>query len=212
MALHRSTDVLSLKSKQKLALKKQRLIVKPANPKSKKKEPQVKHFIYWKLLAQKLRKSVFDNTAAKILLLWAKRLKRGIENICKIRRWKNDSVIAIQKNWKSFKCRKLFRRIIKAVVYIQRYWKKVKPLKEKLRKAKKIAIFTSRFAKNRYRKLVKSAKIIQKWFRGYKARLQYKHKIQENLQTSLHIKLKQRQQRLVKERNKRKTAVRKIEA
>jgi len=117
---------------------------------------------------------------------------------------------ALQKNWRMWKERKKFLKLKKNAIKIQRFIRRVK--KTRIFKALKAALkaFSCKLKVN-IDKMQKSAVLIQKVFRKFRAYKKYKPTIIKKVQLTMHQKLVARQSALVQLRNIKKRAVQKIE-
>lgn len=157
------------------------------------------------------RKKYFNKTLAVLLISWKKKLSKGIKKICDYRYTKIQSEILISKNWKCYNSYKKYKNLKNKTIYIQKYWKQVRPFRKLLLKGKFIAKTLSPYIKKIYAAKTTAATRIQKFFKSFKTMKVYQPLIKKKLEESKHRLLLKRQSMLVQDRNRRKVAVKKIE-
>ena len=208
--LYFSADLAGSNSNTKNYIKKIRIVIKATRKENNSNENFSKLKIL-KYFAENLRKNYVDTTLLKMFISWKRKLRRGVIAICLIRSLKIASLIKIQKTWKKYHQQQKFRAILTRIIYIQRYWKFVRPLRKRFIKSRYIAKMISNIVKNINYERNASAILIQQSFSKLKANKMYQPTIKANLTKINHEKLLQRQQLLIKDRNRKKRAVRIIE-
>ncbi|OMJ85360.1 hypothetical protein SteCoe_13333 [Stentor coeruleus] len=110
-----------------------------------------------------------------------------------------------------YRQRKKFLKTKAHILTIQRFWKKTYPLMKLYKKIKFYVKKLGKYAEEMYKKKTKAAICIQKFYKKYKVRKEYKDKIYEKVKITMHEKLLRRQSKLVQDRNRKKQAVKVIE-
>ena len=209
--LHFSVDIASVKSNIKIKTRKTRSIFKESKKENIPKENIITKQKNLKNIAEKYNQLYANLLPIYTFILWKKRLRRGIKILCAIRKHKIESAIFIQKFVKKFLQYQRYKKVLIKIKYIQRYWKHVRPIKNKFKKIKRLAVILSKYAKKQFSIKNKAAIFIQKTFKSFKTKKKYQSIIKTSVSKSRHLLLLKRQSMLVQERNRKKAAVRKIE-
>lgn len=107
--------------------------------------------------------------------------------------------------------RKKFLHTKTHILTLQRFWKKTYPIMKRYKKIKIYIKKLGNYAKEMYKKKTKAAIFIQKFYKKYKVRKEFKDKINERVKLTMHEKLLKRQSKLIQNRNRKKQAVKVIE-
>ncbi|OMJ66441.1 hypothetical protein SteCoe_36710 [Stentor coeruleus] len=203
--LHYSADIITFKSKNLIKTKKTRHIIKAIIKQNTIPKRNLTN------IADKLKERHIDKTLVSAIISWKHKLRQGIINICNKRKKLINAVICIQKNWKMHKQRKKFLLLKNKVIKIQRYWKYTWTQVKRYKKIKFLACKLNGYAKLMYKIKINASIIIQKHYRKHMIRKVYKKEIEKNYRKTMHEKLLKRQSEMVKNRNMKKIAVKIIE-
>lgn len=161
-------------------------------------------------IACRLRGEYRDKTLGIWIILWLRRLKRGVFKVKEKFLSKVQCFKGLQKNWRMIRERTKFLKLKKNVVKIQRFIRKVNETRIFKGFRSALKVFSCKL-KVKCEKMQKSAVLIQKVFRKFRAYKKYKPTILKKVQLTMHQRLVARQSALVQLRNIKKRAVQKIE-